>query len=208
MSFCAGPRMRRSLGSEVSRREAPKLIQGICVLTEVLENCCKMECKGEEKNDGNCFSLPFIITWLWLKSQESLLTILGPLGVGVGGWMRPHCLDYTCDQWWQNSVSEGLAHLHPIRSQESVSCIHMDTCWMLHLNFLYMKILLSLVICMGDWLHTAPFKLEGLGYNSFYDKKEYLFILALAAARKYFKHICSEWSHCMAQSYWYVKFPE
>ena len=88
MSFCAGPRMRRSLGSEVSRREAPKLIQGICVLTEVLESCCKMECKGEEKNDGNCFSLPFIIVWLWLKSQESLLTILGPLGDGGwgGGW--------------------------------------------------------------------------------------------------------------------------
>lgn len=64
MSFCTGPRMRRSLGSEVGRKEALKLIHGISVLTKVLESCCKMECKGEEKMDGNCFSLPFIMMWL------------------------------------------------------------------------------------------------------------------------------------------------
>lgn len=150
MSFCAGPRMKRFLGSEVSREEALKLISGICVLTEVLENCCKMECKGEEK----MMETVSLCCLLWRdcdwspRNLPALLTILGPLG-GAGG-DETTLPDHTCDQRWQNGVSEGLAHLHPRRSQASVSCIHLDTCWMLHLNFLQMKIPLSLVICIGD----------------------------------------------------------
>ena len=49
MSFCTGPRMKRFLGSEVSREEALKLIPGICVLTEVLKSCCKWSAKGKKK---------------------------------------------------------------------------------------------------------------------------------------------------------------
>lgn len=67
---------------------------------------------------------------------------------------------------------------------------------------------LSFLCYLCRWLHTPPFEPEGLGYNSRYDKKEYLFILAVAAARIYFKHICSEWSHYMALSNWHEKFPE
>ena len=207
MSFCAGPRMKRLLGSEVSREEALKLIPGICVLTEVLKSCCKIECKGEEKNDGNCFSLLFIMTWLWLKSQESPSSPHYPRAScgGGGRWDNtawPHLWPMMTKRcFWRTCPS-------PSQKKPSICFLHS----LGHLLGVTPELLInedpSFPCYLHRGLHTAPFKPEGLGYNSFYDKKEYLFILALAAARKYFKHICSEWPHCMAQSSWYVKFPE
>lgn len=149
MSFYAGPRMRRSLGLEASREEAPKVILRMCALTEVLESCCKMECSGAGKKWCKLFlfAVYYDVTAIWSpRNLPALLTILEPLGRQDESTLP----DHTCALMVAKGVSEGLDHLHPGRLQASVSYIHMDTCWMLHLNFLYMKIPLSLVIYVGD----------------------------------------------------------
>lgn len=181
------------------------MILGTFALTDILESCCKVEYRGEEKEMMEAVSLCCL---LWcacdLKSQESLSSPHCPGALGEAGWEHttwPHVVS----QEWQSGFLKDLT-VSPGRQQASVSYNPIETWWMLYLNFLNMKIPLSLVIY--SVIPQASFKPEVLGCNSFYDKKEYLFIWAVAAARKYFKHICGEWSHYMVPSNWYVKFPE
>lgn len=133
-----------------------------------------------------------------LRNLATTLPVLGPLREKA----EPHSVSQLGP-----TAFEGLDHLHPRGHQASVFPAITPTLAGCFPKFLINEDPFSpCYLC--SWLHTPPLKPEGLRYNSFHDKNEYLSIWTVATARIYFKHICSEWSHCMAQSNWYVKFPE
>lgn len=139
-----------------------------------------------------------------LKSQEPLNHPVCPGASRGASWdamARPHCEPTGTNGFWRTGPSPSQsrqASVFPAITPTLAGC--------------FPKFLInegpSSPCYLCSWLHTPPLKPEGLGYNSFYDKNEYLSIWTVATARIYFKHICSEWSHYMAQSNWYVKFPE